>query len=332
MNAKKILAVALVALLAVASFAPAFAADKENVMLNAEYYDSVNISPDKGDYFEINDEMIAVGPNHTVGGVNWRVTKDGVYNLYDIDGYDDEEGAYIGFVTYELDKLYDLNSFKMYVIDLAPLGVGVDNSIDWMPRAFDVLVSTTGEDGSWSVAWSGKDLHGEGDDAGVWQHADENDESLAHFVLDVTFDKAVEAKYIRWAPTAFNNAGDPTAAGARYFNISEWQVFGTVSPNQPAETEPAATEPAATEPAATEPAETEPAATEPAATEPAATEPAATDVGATEPAATEPAATEPATEPAVESNSSAILIVAAAVVAVLAVAVIVAIVLKKKKN
>ena len=36
MNAKKILAFALVALLAVASFAPAFAADKENVMLNAE--------------------------------------------------------------------------------------------------------------------------------------------------------------------------------------------------------------------------------------------------------------------------------------------------------
>ena len=61
MNAKKILAVALVALLAVASFAPAFAADKENVMLNAEYYDSVNITPDKGDYFEVSDEMIAAG-------------------------------------------------------------------------------------------------------------------------------------------------------------------------------------------------------------------------------------------------------------------------------
>ena len=261
MNAKKILAFALVALVAVASFAPAFAADKENVMLNAEYYDSVNITPDKGDYFEINDEMIAVGPNHIVGGVNWRITKDAVYNLYDIDGYDDEEGAYLGFVTYELDKLYTIDSSKLYVIDMALLGVGVDNTIDWLPMAFDILVSTTGEDGSWTVAWSGKDLHGEGDDAGAWQHADDGDESLAHYYLDINFDKAVEAKYIRWAPTAFNNTGDPTVVGARYFNISEWQVFTAAGA---AATEPAATEPAATEPAATEPAATEPAATEPA--------------------------------------------------------------------
>ena len=246
MNAKKILAVALVALLAVASFAPAFAADKENVMLNAEYYDSVNITPDNGDYFEVSDEMICVGPNHIVGGVNWRITKDAVYNLYDIDGYDDEEGAYIGFVTYELDKLYTIDSSKIYVLDMAPLGIVV-NTIDWLPMAFDILVSTTGEDGSWSVAWSGKDLHGEGEDAGVWQHAEDGDESLAHYYLDINFDKAVEAKFIRWAPTAFNNTGDPTVVSARYFNISEWQVF-TVAAGAAA-TEPAATEPT-TEPEA----------------------------------------------------------------------------------
>ena len=328
MNAKKILAVALVALMALASFAPAFAADKENVMLNAEYYDSVNITPDKGDYIELFDEMIAIGPNHIAGGVNWRIAKDAIYNLYDIDGYDDEGGAYIGMVTYELDKLYNLDSFKMYVIDLAPLGVGVDNTIDWMPMGFDVLVSTTGEDGSWSVAWSGKDLHGEGDDAGVWKYGNENDESLAHYYLDIAFDDVVEAKYIRWAPTAFNNAGDPTAVGARYFNISEWQVFGVVSPNQPAETDPVETEPVEAEPVETDPVETEPTETEPVETEPVETDPVETEPTETEPTETEPAATEPAEE----NNSSTILIAAVAVAAVLAVVVIVAIVLKKKKN
>ena len=311
MNAKKILAVALVALLAVASFAPAFAADKENVMLNAEYYDSVNITPDNGDYFEICDDMICVGPTHVIGAVNWRVPKDAVYNLYDIDGYDDEEGAYLGFVTYELDKQYTLDSFKMYFLDMAPLGVGVSNTIDWMPMGFDVLVSTTGEDGSWSVAWSGKDLHGEGDDAGAWKYVEENDESLAHYVLDVTFDKAVEAKFIRWAPTMFNNAGDPTVTSARYFDISEWQVFA------------AAAGAAATEPAATEPAATEPAATEPAATEPAATEPAAT-----EPAATEPAATEPTTEPEAPATFDFVIVPVVAIAAAAAGAVV----LKKKEN
>ena len=285
MNAKKILAVALVALMAVASFAPAFAADKENVMLTAEFYDAINITPDKGDYFEVADESICIGPNHINGGVNWRITKDAVYNRYDIDGYDYEEGAYIGMVTYELDKVYTIDSFKMYVLDMAPLGIGVDNTIDWMPMAFDVLVSTTGEDGSWTVAWSGKDLHGEGDDAGVWQYGEENDESLAHYYLDVTFDKAVEAKFVRWAPTAFNNAGDPTAVGARYFNISEWQIFaatGAAVETEPTETEPTETEPTETEPTETEPTETEPTETEPTETEPTETEPTETEPTETE--------------------------------------------------
>ena len=321
MNAKKILAVALVALLAVASFAPAFAADKENVMLNAEYYDSVNITPDKGDYFEISDEMIAAGPNHIVGGVNWRITKDAVYNLYDIDGYDDEEGAYIGFVTYELDKLYTIDSSKLYVIDMAPLGVGVDNTIDWLPMAFDILVSTTGEDGSWTVAWSGKDLHGEGDDAGVWQHAEDGDESLAHYYLDITFDKAVEAKYIRWAPTAFNNTGDPTVVGARYFNISEWQVFTAAA--GAVETEPVETEPVETEPVETEPVETEPVETEPVETEPVVTEPVET-----EPVETEPVETEPTTEDEAPATFDFVIVPVVAIAAAAAGAVV----LKKKEN
>ena len=305
---KKILAFALVALLAVASIAPAFAADKENVMLTAEFYDAINITPDKGDYVELFDEMIAVGPNHIVGGCNLRITMDGVVNRFDVDGYDDEEGAYLGFVAYELDKVYTVDSFKMYVIDMAPLGVGVDNTIDWLPMGFDLLVSTTGEDGSWKVVYSGKDLHGEGDDAGVWQYGEENDESLAHYYLDFAFTEATDAKFIRWAPTSVNNSGDPTSAPARYFNISELQVFGVVSPNQPAETDPIETEPVETEPVETEAP--------------------ATEAGATETPETEPAPV----KPAVENNSSTILIVAVAVGAVLAVLVIVAIVLKKKKE
>ena len=280
MNAKKILAFALVALMAVASFAPAFAADKENVMLTAEFYDAVNITPDKGDFIEIFDEMICVGPTHLIGAVNWKIPMDGMYNRYDIDGYDDEEGAYLGFVTYELDKQYTLDSFKMYFLDMAPLGVGVSNTIDWMPMGFDVLVSTTGEDGSWTVAWSGKDLHGEGADAGAWKYVEENDESLAHYVLDVTFDKAVEAKFIRWAPTAFNNTGDPSVSSARFFDISEWQVFAAAAgavETEPTETEPTETEPTETEPTETEPTETEPTETEPTETEPTETEPTETE-------------------------------------------------------
>ena len=285
MNAKKILAFALVALMAVASFAPAFAADKENVMLTAEFYDAVNITPDKGDYIEIFDEMICVGPNHIVGGVNWRITKDAVYNRYDIDGYDYEEGAYIGMVTYELDKAYTVDSFKVYVLDMAPLGIGVANTIDWLPMGFDILVSTTGEDGSWSVAWSGKDLHGEGDDAGIWQYGEENDDSLAHYYIEANFDKAVEAKFVRFALTAFNNTGDPTASPARYFNISELEIYaatGAAVETEPTETEPTETEPTETEPTETEPTETEPTETEPTETEPTETEPTETEPTETE--------------------------------------------------
>ena len=313
MNAKKILAVALVALMAVASFAPAFAADKENVMLTAEYYEAINITPDKGDYIEVYDEMICVGPNHIVGGVNWRITKDAVYNRYDIDGYDFEEGAYIGMVTYEFDKAYTVDSFKAYVIDMAPLNIGVENTIDWLPMGFDLLVSTTGEDGTWKVAYSGKNLHGVMDDAGEWQYGEENDESLGHYYLESSF-SPVEAKFIRFALTSFNNEGDPTASPARYFNLSELQVFGVAAAG-------------ATETEATEPTETEPTETEPTETEPTETEPTETEPTETEPTETEPTETEPTETESPETFDFVIVPVVA-----LAAAAAGAVVLKKKEN
>ena len=231
---KKILAFSLVVLLAVAAFAPAFAADKVNVMLTSEHYDFVNITPDKGSYDELKDGLIATGPTHIQGGCNLRIAAADIYNLYDVEGEENDEGSYIGFIVYELDAVYTVDSFKMYVLDMAPLGIGVSNTIDWLPRCFDILVSTTAEEGSWNLVYSGKDLHGEGDDAGAWELLEENDESLARYCLAANFDKAAEAKYIKLAFTDFNNTGDPTAAGARFFNISEWEVYGVAAGNAPA--------------------------------------------------------------------------------------------------
>jgi hypothetical protein len=160
----------------------------------------------------------------------------------------------------------------------------------------------------------------------VYGSTQDGDESLAHYYLDINFDKAVEAKFIRWAPTAFNNTGDPTVVGARYFNISEWQVF-TAAAGAVA-TEPAATEPAATEPAATEPVVTEPVETEPVVTEPVETEPVETEPVETEPVVTEPVETEPTTEPEAPATFDFVIVPVVAIAAAAAGAVV----LKKKEN
>ena len=319
MNAKKILAFALVALMAVACFAPAFAADKENVMLNSVYFDHVNITPDKNTYDELHDGQFAIGPTHIQGGVNLRIPKDAIYNYYDVNGVEDEEGIYCGFVTYELDKVYTVDSYKLIVIDMAPLGIGVANTIDWLPRSFDILVSTTGEDDSWTLVYSCEALHGEGDDAGEYKFVEETDDLYAYYYVEANFTKAADAKYIKWAVTDLNN-DDPSSYGARYFNISELEIYGAAAAGQPVETEPVVTEPVVTEPVVTEPVVTEPVVTEPVVTEPVVTEPVVT-----EPVVTEPVVTETPDAPA---TFDFVIVPVVAIAAAAAGAVV----LKKKEN
>ena len=88
MNAKKLLAVALVALLAVASFAPAFAAEKVNVMKTATWVANANLDDTK---FNENDDgtkseptklidgVYGVGPTNKQDTLNTRVIAQWVY-------------------------------------------------------------------------------------------------------------------------------------------------------------------------------------------------------------------------------------------------------------
>ena len=319
MNAKKILAASLVALLAVASFAPAFAADKTNVMLNSAFYEAINITEetaDRGTFDMLVDGLYAIGPTHMEGSVNAKVASGNVYTYHDADGVEDDAGDYLCMVTYELDKVYTVDSFKLIYGDLVPLANITKSMITWLPRGFAILTSTTGEAGSWNVAWRGDDLH-DTVETEVYKYVEAAGDLYPYYYIEGKFEKAVDAKFVKIAFTNLNN--DAGTASGRYFNMSELEVYGTASGNAPA-TEAPATEAPATEAPATEAPATEAPATEAPATEAPATEAPATEAPATQaPATQEPEA--PATFDFVIVPAIAIAAAAAGVV-----------VLKKKEN
>ena len=315
MNAKKLLAVALVALLAVASFAPAFAAEKVNVMKTATWVANANLDDtkyndnedgSKSDPTKLIDGIYGVGPTNKQDTLNTRVIDQWVY--YNENDEEDEAGLYMWTVTFELDKVYTIDSTSVIVMDLTTCGIGSSHPIQWVQRGFHLLVSETGEAGSWKVALEAEDLHPE-DDLGEFEYVEPSDEyPTGYYIYKAEFD-AVNAKFVKYAATCPTT--DLLSTG-HWINFSEWEVYGVEAANQP---ETPATEAPATVAPATEAPATEAPATEAPATEAPATEAPATEAPATQ----EPEA--PATFDFVIVPAIAIAAAAAGVV-----------VLKKKEN
>ena len=319
MNAKKLLAVALVALLAVASFAPAFAAEKVNVMKTATWVANANLDDTKyndtglgdgsmSDPNRLIDGVYGVGPTNKQDTLNTRVIDQWVY--YNENDEEDEAGLYMWTVTFELDKVYTIDSTSVIVMDLTTCGIGSSHPIQWVQRGFHILVSATGEAGSWKVAHEAEDLHPE-DDLGQYEYVEPCDEyPTGYYIYKAEF-AAVDAKYIKYAATCPTT--DLLSTG-NWINFSEWEVYGVEAANQP-------------ETPATEAPATEAPATEAPATEAPATEAPATEAPATEAPATQ-APTETPETPDAPATFDFVIVPAVALAAAAAGAVV----LKKKEN
>ena len=319
---KKILSICLIVCFMLSFAMPVMAADGENLAVGAEVT-LIGFLADREDTKGVLvNGLYATDDSNWDHENNWNGKHAAFANRYNADGdmttldsYKEPPYAegypYYSLIILELKEAADVNTFRMVATD-PDYGIG-----DWRAQEFDILVSATGEAGTWKVAHEARDTRN--DDS--WVYVEDGDDLVyPYWVYEADLGANTGIKYVALGVTMLCNHDNLTYG--QYLNLLELEVYGAKGA-APAETEPAATEPAATESAATEPAETEPAATEPAATEPAATEPAAT-----EPAATEPAATEPADQPEAPATFDFVIVPVVAIAAAAAGAVV----LKKKEN
>ena len=231
MNAKKLLAVALVALLAVASFAPAFAAEKTNVMAGATFVTHANLNEasmgtdaagNPSDWTKLQDGLYATfADSNKQDTFNTRVIDQWLY--FNEDDEEADDGIYLWTLTFELDQVYSIDSTAVIVMDLSGCGIGSSHPIQWVQRGFHLLVSETGEAGSWKVALAAEDLHPE-DDLGEFEYVEPTDDQPAgYYIYKASFD-AVNAKYVKYAATCPTT--DLLTTG-NWINFSEWEVYGT---------------------------------------------------------------------------------------------------------
>ena len=302
MKVKRLLAAFFAAALTLAVSVPAAAASEKNVMEDATYVSCFNIlSFSKGQDgkptspTKIIDGEYGKGPSTVDDNMNCRL-KD-LYAYHTADGVEDPHGLYLWAVTFALDQAYMIDGIRIITNDLSTCGIGQTYPIQWVQRSFHILVSDTGEAGSWEIAYKAQDLHTEYEN-GEYKYVKPSGRfPMGYFEYSAEFEP-VYAKYVIYASTDLSS---DAISQSNWINLSELEIYGEkTAEREPPATEPPVTEPPATEPPATEPPATEPPATEPPATEPPVTEPPATEPPVTEPPVTEPPATEPpVTEPPV---------------------------------
>ena len=304
MQAKRIFAALAAVVLVLSAYVPAAAASKQNVMADAAYVGDFNLNTNNfkkaedgslSDPTKLIDGKYGVGPSNT--GDNMNVKLKDKYAYHTADGVEDYHGVYLWGVIFELDHAYMVDGVSVMTSDLTTCDIGNTYPIQWVQRSFHILVSATGEAGSWQVAHKAEELHTEYENGEYKYVKASNAHPMGYFVYTAEFEP-VYAKYIMYAAT---DLASDALKQTEWVNMTELEVYGVETAEiTPPATEPPVTEPPATEPPVTEPPVTEPPATEPPVTEPPATEPPVTEPPVTEPPATEPPVTEPpVTEPPV---------------------------------
>ena len=309
---KKILSICLIVCFMLSFAMPVMAADSENVAKGANvtligYADFANETRDilvDGEYGT--DEL-------DYKGGNWSEAKFAAFvNRYNANGefitlenYKEppyQEGyPYFGLIILELKNAADVRTFRMIASD-PDYGVG-----EFRYQEFDVLVSATGEAGSWKVVHEARDTRNNDS----WVYVEEGDDLVyPYWVYEADLGANTGIKYVALGITMLCNHND--MAKGQFNNLYELEVLANGA-STPVETEPVETEPTETEPTETEPTETEPTETEPTETEPTETE---------------PTETEPTTEPEAPATFDFVIVPVVAIAAAAAGAVV----LKKKEN
>ncbi len=241
MKKMRIIAVVLLALAVLAIAMPASAAEKVNVMTTARFIDSVNVSPDKysnsvyggvSDPTKMIDGRYGVGPTNKDEGFNTRTIDKWMY--HDADGKQDVNGNYLWLVTFQLDQEYTIDSLSLMTLDLSTCGIGSTNPVQWLQMGLAILVSDTGEAGSWEVAYEAYDLHTE-DAPGAYTYVAPCDAyPMGYYQYTATF-TPVKAKYIRYGCLDYTSY---EIDQSHWINISELEIYGTAE-EDPADTIPA---------------------------------------------------------------------------------------------
>ena len=201
------------------------AGDRQNVLKGAHYESQFNLNEDyysdsvyggKSDPSKLVDDRYGAGPTNKDNGLNTKVLDQ--YLRYDADGKLSEDGEYLWGVTFRLGRACDVDGFTLITDDMSNLNIGVSSTVPWLQMGFDILVSETGEDGSWQVVHSASALH-TATDKGQYTYVSSR---AGYYVYSASF-TAVSAKYVRFAATSLTC---PDFDKAHWINITEIQLFG----------------------------------------------------------------------------------------------------------
>ncbi len=227
MKMNRILAVLLVVLMAVSCVAPAFAysepeVEPTNVFLDAYCVKVRNLFQINGTQFwNLGDGEIAPGPSFMQGSLTSKV-QSFVWR-YNTDGErDDTNGTYMWTIAYQLKKEATFSSLSLWSCDLIALNA-VGGTIPWLLHDFDILVSDTGEAGSWTVAYSSGVTHnGTTAGAGYTFHA-ATDDRVASVEYHAEFPE-VTASYVMIAST--ETWDTKRTSNSQYVDLTELELFG----------------------------------------------------------------------------------------------------------
>ena len=270
---KKILSICLIVCFMLSFAMPVMAAESENVALGAEVT-LIGFKADANDTTNILvNGLYATDESNWNHENNWNAKHENFANRYNADGdvtalasYKEPPYAegypYYSLIILELKEAADVDTFRMVATD-ADSGVG-----EFRLQEFDILVSATGEAGTWKVAHEARDTRNNDS----WVYVDEGDDLVyPHWVYEADLGVNAGIKYVALGITMLCNHDNLTYG--QFVNILELEVLAAAGASEPVETEPVETEPVETEPVETEPVETEPVETEPVETEPVETEP-----------------------------------------------------------
>ena len=261
---KKILAICLIVCFMLSFAMPVMAAEGENVALGAEVT-LIGIN-DPGDEYNARLVNGVYSTDETTWNCagNWNARHTAFVNRYNADGEVTDVGdmktppyvegyPYYSLIVLDLAKAADLDTFRMVATDPDD-GVGA-----FRLQEFDILVSATGEAGTWKVAHEARDTRNNDS----WVYVDEGDDLVyPYWVYEAKLNDAADCKFVAVGVTMLCNHDNLT--NGQFVNLLELEVFAAA---EATETEPTETEPTETEPTETEPTETEATETEPTETE-----------------------------------------------------------------
>ena len=249
---KKFFALAMTAMLVLASAVPAFAADEKTNVSNGSSITLLNFKVQASPKFVV--DPVGEQDSEELGAQVLAQLTDGLWGLdaanyacgdaalqivsgtprVDVDGvvYEDgSAGSYIAAVQITLPKKALISEFYLVFPDTYDAGAGTD---DFLYPNFDIAVSATGAAGSWKVVHEARDLLNEDN---YLYEAVESEDGRPGYAYTIKLDAPVEAAAFSFNLVSPLHHNDATGGSmGKWFNAYEFAAYGTVDTSAPADT------------------------------------------------------------------------------------------------